>query len=202
MASRQLRKLSGMAFVAGAVVLAAASVAAACTSYVGKVTVDAAVTSTLGTGSGSHTVEGDGANKLHGYCVNNEATEDPAAIPIGTMTQKGAIKLKVGPGTSGGTCNTVANKLTQNNYLVRYAVVGTPTLGSWCNPNSSSLGHLGTLAVDSTGTSQWTEFKLPTLVQGRVAFCVVVPEVVVGDKDPVKNGNLAAPELRADVRLI
>lgn len=193
------RRVAAGGFVAGAIVLAVASVAAACTSYIGKVTVAANGT--------SHTVEGSGDNALHGYCVNNQSVD---GAPVGIVKINGAFTLKVTPGTSGGACNTVnAGKLAAATYDVRWMPYDSPSTTvdssvSWCNSNPHKLSELGKItvnsngySVDASGAAAAKQFALPPY-QGKAAFCVVNPNL----NDPLATNGVSAPELRTQVNLI
>lgn len=206
MRSNSGRRVAAGGFVAGAIVLAVASVAAACTSYVGKLTVAANGT--------SHTVEGSGDNGLHRYCVNNQSVE---GAPVGTVQINGAFTLQVTPGTSpsGSTdpCNTEVKQLPAETYEVRWMPYDNPSTTvdsntSWCNKNPNTLSQLGTItvngngySVDASGAPAAKQFALPPY-HGKAAFCVVNVNLTSDPNDPTRTNDYSAPELRTQVNLI
>lgn len=138
-------------FVAAAAVLAVASTAAACVTFIGKVEVegDDGTTEVVGTGNS------------HGYCSDGR----PTTAAAGHLDDP--IKIKVKPGKCNDAGALANHQLPAGTYQVRvnneeaYTFDGTywnmhPQLGCFHPANADTASVIGTFDINAAGHGVWS----------------------------------------------
>lgn len=145
------RKGITFTFAAGAAVLAMASAAFACVTFMGAVEVEGhdGKTQVVGTGNS------------HGYC----STGRPATAAAGHLDD--GIKITVGPGECADAGALENHQLPEGTYQVRYnnevsyTYDGTywsmiPESGCFHPKNTDTASVIGSFYIDAAGNGSWT----------------------------------------------
>lgn len=148
--NRNIRKSSTFAAVTVAAFLATASVAFACVTFKGQMTVDGNDRDTWVKGTGNS----------HGYCSDGRPTTAAAGGVAENLTLRVSKADCNDPGASG-----TGHKLDAGTYQVRYNSASSYTFdgtywnmigGTGCFRPGNSFTLLGTFTVNSNGDGAWT----------------------------------------------